>query len=1234
MKFNYFKIFALSILLLPLLHYSQAQEPNITFGAPYIQKFKIADYGIENNNLTITQDTNGIIIIGNSNGILQYDGSHWEITRTKGLPRVTQNQKGDILVAEYNNIGILKYSDSKARLISILDSLTSPPTYLGRINGLISCPHRLYFTTNSHLYTLDEKGLRSIENTPGIQLFKDHNPYASIPGKGLFSIQSDTLKKLIGDTSVSGIQQLQEWNNKLIFSTIKNRLWIGKNGVYYFLHTEAKDYLAEHSISDLLVINPNTLAIGTYSGGIVFINDRGEILNILNKNTNLFDAQINKLFLDINKNLWALHNDGLSRIEISSGLSYFGPENGINGNINSIIKHQGSTYFATSQGIYMLKPDALQKSYSVQFEKIKGLEASCYKFHVFGSQLLTTTSKGTFIIQNDHAFLFNNQFRDPYTVTHQYSKNPSLFIIGGYNGLSLIQYTSGLFINKGKFPRIENQVTSMAEDSRGDLWVTVKNEGIYRIREFSDDLNEVNYKFYSSHLFSNQKINWVRLYATSQGILYSTSDGLFRYNPVDDDFVRDSTLLGKKVNQWVFPIVEDQHNNIWFNVQTKDQNPDNKLVLLKNKENKAKRIILPLNRIKDFNIEAIEPDHNNTLWIGGAEGLVKLDFNQLQTRTTRFKTLLSRVSIHEDSVIAFRYTKNSKGQNPRINYSQNDLRFSYTATHFISGKEILYSTKLEGYEEGWSEWTPQHFKEYTNLNRGNYRFKVKAKDIYGNISEALSYPFYIKPPVYRTWYAYLSYLLFAGLFITVMFKWRSYFYAKEKFKLENIINERTEEVLLQKEKADQLIERLLPKETVKELKTGRKAGPYHYNMVTVLFGDIKGFTKITENIEKVNATSLLDKLDRFFFEFDSIVEKHNIEKIKTIGDAYMCAGGIPEENHTNPIEVIVAALEMQNFMKEAKRQSNDGANIWDLRIGIDTGPIIAGVIGRSKANYDIWGTTVNMASRMESSGEPGKINITGNTFMMIKDFFICRYRGKMPVKNKGEIDMYFVEGFKPNFADDLRGLKANRLFHIHLQLLRFNDLEETILEKMEKGLPQDLHYHNVKHTIDVVTQVELIGKAENVDAEGILLLKTAALFHDIGHIVSYDNHEEEGAKIAQKILPDFYYSEKQISQIVDLIQVTQMPPKPKNHLEKIICDADLDYLGRTDFVPVAYNLYKELREKNKIDSFEQWKKIQIEFIKQHSYFTETAQKLREVNKQKQLEIILNEMQFEERNNNL
>ena len=155
----------------------------------------------------------------------------------------------------------------------------------------------------------------------------------------------------------------------------------------------------------------------------------------------------------------------------------------------------------------------------------------------------------------------------------------------------------------------------------------------------------------------------------------------------------------------------------------------------------------------------------------------------------------------------------------------------------------------------------------------------------------------------------------------------------------------------------------------------------------------------------------------------------------------------------------------------------------------------------------------------------------------------------------------------------------------------------------------------------MVTQAELIGLGEGVSDEEILLLKTAALFHDAGHIKGYDNHEYNSTLIAREYLPKFGYTQDQIDTVCDIIMATKLPPEPQNLLQRIMCDSDLDYLGRSDFIPVSNTLYEELKEQNKIASLNEWNKLQIKFLSSHQFFTNTAKSLREVNKQKQIERI-------------
>ncbi|MCE9596616.1 MAG: adenylate/guanylate cyclase domain-containing protein [Spirochaetia bacterium] len=220
----------------------------------------------------------------------------------------------------------------------------------------------------------------------------------------------------------------------------------------------------------------------------------------------------------------------------------------------------------------------------------------------------------------------------------------------------------------------------------------------------------------------------------------------------------------------------------------------------------------------------------------------------------------------------------------------------------------------------------------------------------------------------------------------------------------------------EREKSERLLLNILPVEIADELKRNDRVQPRNYEAVSVLFTDLVGFTKIAEHLKP---DELVHELDSCFTSFDSIIKKHKLEKIKTIGDSYMCAGGVPHNNRSNPVDCVLAALKMVNYMTKLKAEREaKGLPVWEIRLGIHTGHLVAGVIGQEKFAYDIWGDTVNIASRMESSGIPMQVNISRDTYELVKDFFECEYRGAVKAKNKGEIDMYLVRGVRAEFKGD------------------------------------------------------------------------------------------------------------------------------------------------------------------------------------------------------------------------
>ncbi len=228
--------------------------------------------------------------------------------------------------------------------------------------------------------------------------------------------------------------------------------------------------------------------------------------------------------------------------------------------------------------------------------------------------------------------------------------------------------------------------------------------------------------------------------------------------------------------------------------------------------------------------------------------------------------------------------------------------------------------------------------------------------------------------------------------------------------LEQKVLHRTMELQLEKEKSDHLLHNILPEEVATELKLKGSAEAKSFENATVMFTDFKGFTNISENL---TPSELVAEIHACYTAFDNILEKYGVEKIKTIGDSYMCASGIPVPSSTHAIAMVNTALEIQQFMEHhIDERKKAGKPVLEIRIGIHSGAVVAGIVGVRKFAYDIWGDTVNIASRMESSGEAGKINISSITYNLVKDAFECVHRGKIEAKNKGEIDMYFVESRK------------------------------------------------------------------------------------------------------------------------------------------------------------------------------------------------------------------------------
>jgi len=787
------------------------------------------------------------------------------------------------------------------------------------------------------------------------------------------------------------------------------------------------------------------------------------------------------------------------------------------------------------------------------------------------------------------------------------------------------------------------------KDRNGRIWFATSTGGLNILSEHGGEVSIRPYE-YNSIIKGATKDYISSIHHDDNGNYWlgTLGTGLVKWN----EKTKETTIYDKSdglPNDVIYGVIADDNGGLWLST--------NKGLCSFGIETKKVKNYTEVHGLmsNEFNLGAFMKTKKGELYFGGIYGYNYFNPAELKNTQKDIGIIFTKFKLENE------WLKAGDEGSPLLKpiFETKEIFLTYQHRSFtlkfqpsdLSNPELInYKYLLEGSEEGEILIGSMNEIHFNALAPGDYVLKIYARRGDGSWSSSPAVmKIYVAAPFWQTWWFWTALAVVLAVLVRVFIKVRIESAKKEQIVLEAKVQKRTQEIseqnkkieaqklkieeernnviqqqeLLQieKDKTEKLLKNVIPESTAEELKKKGRARARSYKAVSVLFTDFVGFTKISD---RMTATELVKKLDVYFTKFDQIIVKNNLEKIKTIGDAYMCAGGVPVRNNTNPIDTCVAALQIQAYMLKRKNDAiaNDD-EYWELRLGINTGEVTAGVIGSERLAYDIWGATVNQAQRMEMMGEPGEVTVSGATYQHIEPYFECRFKGKAQSKSRGLIDMYIVERIKPELSMKGEGLVPNSRFqeivNLHLySSINYYKAERHIMKLLEKHLSKALHYHSIAHSKDVVKAVERLALLENVTDEGLFLLKSAATYHDAGFIEEYDNNEPIGARLAGEILPKYGYTEEHINRIKDLIFVTKIPHAPKNHLEEIICDADLDYLGRDDFHEIADKLRLELREHGKINSDRQWDEIQIGFLKMHKYFTKTAVKTRKKKKMQNL----------------
>lgn len=1017
--------------------------------------------------------------------------------------------------------------------------------------------------------------------------------------------------------------------------------------------------------------------ITTINNGLFTIFPDGHIIHstqdIFQKNALLYNT-INAIYEDKNKTIW---------LATSRGISGFTPQNqGFLGiSVSADLKHglpspsvwsitedpqARNLYIGTDVGVSRFNHQNREFTHFHRQKNNRTVTENSETavldiFYISDTRMLVGCMDGVFelLIGTDGSYQYNpipflkGNLLDQHKKVYKISKYRSdSYFLATRSGVLLIDFETKSvkeFVNNPKKPKetILPGICRLAfRDSRGRFFFATSSGGLSVLDE--SNRHELKIRPYEKNNLLNRTLTsyFTSMTEVRPGEFYlgTAGDGVVHWKEAASQVKVYSKKEGLP-NNVVYASVIDQQNNIWlstnkglsrFDLETgKPMNFSEIHGLLSN----------------EFNMGAGMLSKSKKLYFGGISGLVFFEPEALSKYNLNVQVVLTKFKLDNKWITAsdenspltqsIAYTRELV-----LNYKQRSFTIRFQTDNLSNTELVNYKYKLEGSDEGEIEIGNHNELRFNSLSPGNYTLKLYARVGYG---EWISHPkilhITINPPFWNTWWFWLIAGLLTVLIIRFSIRKRIESERREQVRLEMKIAERTTEIReqnikiekqkeklekqsrqleIEKEKSERLLRNVIPESMADELLEKGEASARAFKVVSVMFTDFVGFTQIAD---KMNPSDLVKRLDVFFRKFDEIIFNNNLERIKTIGDAYMAAGGVPVRNNTNPIDTVLAGLQIQHYIKSLEQETIDrGETPWVLRLGINTGEVTAGIIGSKRLAYDVWGSTVNYAQRMEMLGEPGKVTITRNTYLHIEPYFECTYKGQVSAKGEGKIQMYQVERIKPELSVDGKGIYPNERFHKivtlhHYSSINYYKAERFIMKKLETELSGKLHYHSIDHTKDVLQAVERLALSENVTDEGLFLLKTAASYHDAGFVEQYEKNEPVGVRMASEILPKYGYTPEHIEIIKELIFVTSVPHHPKNLLEEIICDADLDYLGRDDFHEIADRLKKELREHGKLNSDRKWDEIQVQFLTQHKFFTKTSKRIRDPKKARNLQEI-------------
>lgn len=771
-------------------------------GIPYATYLPPKTYQANPQNWVALQLSNGVMVFGNGDGILAFDGSRWHM-----LPMANRNLVRSLAIADketlyaggYNEIGFVTFDPGGTpQYQSLVPKIGSELRDFGHVWNITVFQQQIYFSTDHGLLKYDrvtdlfskveleiEASRAYLSHHGGQLLFQS-------PSQSLFVIDNDKASIVAGGDFYQNkrITALLPFDNvtKLI-CTLEHGLFLydGKKSTPFV--SEANAFLQANRLYKAVKLRNGNFAFATLLRGVVIINPFGEVVYHLEKGKGLGDNAVYNLMEDHQGALWVMMSVGISRVELQTPMTWFDERNGITGAINDIIRYNNTIYSGTMLGFYKLIPgESAEKS--AQFQKIPEISTSVWAMIERHGSLLLATDEGTIELKNNRYHLLD-EYSGAVMCSSTY--DPTVVFVGLTDGVVILKYENEKWKSWGAIPGVTADVGEMNEDYNGNLWIGTFSEGVLQLK-FPTNKTGRDYMHPMVNHYGpadGLPVGYVQLTTIGNELLFRVEPyrSLYRFNKTSDTFEKYA-FEGKY--SWydsatIYPFSSEHNSKTWFVKINPDNNSYDFILSTPTKHGN-----INFSRVREDVDEVLFVDDDGIAWLGGLDGIVRFDFNKSVNRHEKFATILNNIKIKDDSILYRGFGQ--PVQTNAFSYDFNTISFSLGATTFDLYEENEYQFMLEGYDDDWSSWTTDATKSYTKIPEGNYTFKARTKNIYGEVTPEIEYSFTIKPPWYRHTIAYVIYGLLISTAVYSLVDWRSRKLEKEKAVLENIVSERTAEV--------------------------------------------------------------------------------------------------------------------------------------------------------------------------------------------------------------------------------------------------------------------------------------------------------------------------------------------------------------------------------------------------------------------------------------------------------